>query len=297
MINLNQGYNLKKVDLIEFKKLYDAELVNVLRYLTPEMQNVISKHNYGWRSGELDFAIYLKASVKRFYVAYENICESQAASVCDVGGFWGIFPIVLSRLGVKCVAMTEALKYYDSAFDGLFNYIRSKGVEIIDIDPFLPNHNVLPTFDFVSALAVIEHYPHSLRIFMDNFKKFMNQNGIGYIEVPNIAYLPKRVALLRGDTPLSSLRHIYLSQIPFTGHHHEFTSHELDELAYLCDLQVVSKNFYNYSVPNGLYYKFRFPILTIFCALNKNFRECIAVVMKRRKRLHREFICKNLLLT
>lgn len=283
MSNRHQGYNLKKVEFNEFRELYDAELVNVLGYLTPEMQNMISKHNYGWSPGELDFATYLKASVRRFYVAYENICEIQATSVCDVGGFWGIFPIVLNRLGVKSVAMTEALKYYDSAFDGLFNYIRSKGVEIIDVDPFFPNENALPTFDFVSALAVIEHYPHSLKIFMDNFKKFMNQNGYGYIEVPNIAYLPKRVALLRGHTPLSSLRHIYLSEIPFTGHHHEFTFSELYELAELSDLKVVSRQSYNYSVPNSFYFKVRFPILTIICAINKNFRECIAVMMKRSK--------------
>lgn len=278
---ISAGSNLKKVKFSEFKKLYEAELVGVINYLTPEMQNMIAKHNYGWRTGELDFAIYLEASVKRFYMAYESVCDSQAISVCDIGGFWGVFPIVLARLGIKRVAMTEALEYYDSAFDGLFNYIRSKGVEIIDVDPFTPNETSLPTFDFVSALAVIEHYPHSLKNFMDNFKKFMSANGNGYIEVPNIAYLPKRISLLKGHSPLSSLRHIYISQVPFTGHHHEFTLYELYDLIELAELKVTRHDAYNYSIPDDLHHLLRYPLIKIFSQISQKTRECLSISFRK----------------
>lgn len=283
MKNIKRNVTNTKLNFYEFKQIYDFELQKVLGFLTVDMQKMLAKHNYGWRVGETNFEMYLTASAKRFYKAYESVYDSHSESVCDIGGFWGIFPIVLAKIGIKNVAMTEALEYYDSAFDDLFDYIRSKGVEIIDTDPFAINESNFRKYDFVSALAVIEHYPHSLKIFMDNFKKLMTNDGCGYIEVPNIAYLPKRLSFLFGISPLSSLRHIYKSEVPFTGHHHEFVIEELYDLAELSELKVVTLKTYNYSIPDRLYYKVRHPIINIVCSLSKSCRECVAIAVKKVK--------------
>ena len=69
-----------------------------------------------------------------------------------------------------------------------------------------------------------------------------------YIEVPNIAYWPKRVEmLLRGTTPLVPIGVIYAAREPFIGHCHEYTLAELRALCELSGLELVEEFAYNYS--------------------------------------------------
>ena len=265
----------------EFTKLYLAELSEALAFLTPQMQEAMARHNRGWAVDSMDFEQYLRASAKRFHLAYLALCKGRADSACDIGGFWGIFSITLKKLGMPQVAMTETLHYYGSAFDGLFGHIRANGVEIIDYDPFVPGALLDRTFDFVSAMAIIEHYPHSLRPFMENTRAIMAEHGRYYIEVPNIAFFSKRLAMLFGHTPLTNLRAIYESATPFTGHHHEFTLTELHELVELAGLEVIDEITYNYSLPAGLYPYIRIPLTMLFSAVHKASRECLAVLCRK----------------
>ena len=64
------------------------------------MQVEIAAHNYGWNPGLLDVKIYLQASSVRFYKAYQSfVGRGDVQTVCDVGGFWGVFSITLKELG------------------------------------------------------------------------------------------------------------------------------------------------------------------------------------------------------
>jgi len=247
------------------------------------MQSEMARYNSGWNHSEYDFEIYLRLSSNRFYRAYRYILGSDGVqSVCDVGGFWGILAMILKQLGSPKVFMTESLKYYSNAFDGLFNCISNHGVEIIDFDPFEKHEHLPGKFDIITLMAVLEHYPHSLSIIMRNIRDMLEDDGTVYLEVPNIAYWPKRVDLLFGKTPLPTISSIYRSQIPFIGHHHEFTIYELYELALLSKFQIYSESYYTYSVnPYHWKYAIRHPVHMIMDYFRKRTRECISVVMKR----------------
>jgi 2-polyprenyl-3-methyl-5-hydroxy-6-metoxy-1,4-benzoquinol methylase len=125
-------------------------------------------------------------------------------------------------------------------------------VEIFDYDPFEAEAALDRRFDVVTLMAVLEHYPHSHKILMKYISSLIRPDGKLYIEVPNIAYWPKRVSLLIGRTPLAD---IYRSDVPFIGHHYEFTITELRELADLSGMKALAEDFYNYTPGRGAPHK------------------------------------------
>ena len=82
-------------------------------------------------------------------------------------------------------------------------------------------------FDLVAAMAILEHLPSSPRPLLLNAKALLSENGRLVVDVPNIAYWPNRIGLLRGISPLPRMADVYHSEPPFTGHHHEYTVDEL----------------------------------------------------------------------
>lgn len=266
-----------RVDRETFRKVYHESLRDVLEFWTANMQTEIGRHNAGWLG--FDFTNYLQQSELRYWIALRALEQAgPLESLCDVGGFFGAFPLTMRRLGID-VAMTEALEYYSDSFSPLFSFLRSQGIEIIDHDPFAKEDGVDRTFDAVTAMAVIEHYPHSLKPFLRFLRSVTAPRGHIYIEVPNIAYWPKRWALMRGRSPLSSLAHIYDSSTPYIGHHHEYTIDELRILAKLSGMEVIREEHFNYSFI-GPWPKrfFSDPALTL-ATMAPGMRECLAIVL------------------
>ncbi|MBD0373202.1 MAG: methyltransferase domain-containing protein [Pyrinomonadaceae bacterium] len=267
----------------EFDKVYQASVRAVFEHWTPEMQKEMAQHCHAWSPGLFDFKNYLEASAIRFYKAYLRVAEQGAqVSVCDVGGFWGVLPLTLKEMGYK-VAMTESLKYYNDSFDALFDFIAARGVEVFDYDPFEEGAALDEQFDVVTLMAVLEHYPHSHKTLMENVAKLMRPRGKLYIEVPNIAYWPKRVGLLMGRTPLAQTADVYRSAVPFIGHHHEFTIAELRDLARLSRMRVLAEDFYNYTPESLPHFKMfvRSPFQFMASLFLKEARECLAVLCER----------------
>lgn len=273
---------MKTINYYDFKNIYRSAVRDVLAFWTSRMQEEIAVHCYPWSIGRFDFEAYLHASSIRFYRAYCSISNLGCVrSVCDVGGFWGVLPLTLSSLGY-CVTMTEALKYYGESFETLFQFLSEKGVNVINYDPF--ERKTIPPgqYDCVYVMAIMEHYPHSLKYFIKNVLNMVDKNGYLYIEVPNIAYWPKRMALLKGKTPLVSAIDIYKSEIPFTGHHHEFCKHEIRDLVSHIGLKILQEDFYNYSFC-GKYFQHlcRYPIRTIAQLFLPDTKECISYLLSR----------------
>jgi len=266
-----------KISYKEFQKIYNKHLEVIYSYWTSEMQENIAKHNVGWAGHS--FEEYLKKSVKRFYIAYKNIPDG-VKTCCDIGGFWGIYPIVLKELGYD-VVMTESLKFYDEGFKKLFAYIEEQGVKIVDIDPFMEKFDAGLQFDYVSIMAVLEHIPHSIAFFMDNIKSIMAEGGSLYIEVPNIAYVRKRFDLLRGISPLPHIESIYTSASPFIGHHHEYSLTELKSLCKMNNLKIENIERYNYSMEINPKKLVRYPLSNLAFAFIPNAREVLAVLGKK----------------
>lgn len=266
---------MSPISFSEFNKIYLNNLKSISNFISDKIQTQLGKHNYGWRRGNTSFENYLKLSVKRYYIAYKQF-YNKGNIFCDVGGFWGVFPLTLKDIGFN-VFMTETLKYYDNAFHNFFNYLTGRGITIIDADPFEKNFNINYKFDIVSVMAVLEHYPHSPQIFFNNVLKLLNKQGCLYIEVPNILYYYKRKNMLFGKTPLTHISEIYNSEVPFIGHHHEYS---LDELIFLADknnLSIIKINYYTYSYNFGLKYIIKNPLAWLSQLLFKNTREVISI--------------------
>ena len=275
---------MTQLSFSEFDKVYQSSVDEIWPHWNEEMQSEIARHCIAWSPGRMDFLGYLRLSSVRFYKAYCSLVETKSRSLCDVGGFWGVWPMTAKKLGFE-VAMTETLKFYGESFTPLFQQIKQCGVEIFDYDPF-DKDSVLPKkFDLVTVMAVLEHYPHSLKRLIENLKLLAVESGNIFFEAPNIAYWPKRFALLRGQTPLAQLADIYQSETPFIGHHHEFTLAEIRDLARLSGLKIVSEDFYNYSLAdaNKLKLLIRYPAMSFAFAVSKTSRECIAVLCKVQK--------------
>jgi 2-polyprenyl-3-methyl-5-hydroxy-6-metoxy-1,4-benzoquinol methylase len=268
-----------------FDSEYQTVVAEVFRNWSPAVQSELARHCVSWAPEKFDFRNYLSRSSIRFFKAYGAMLSMPGQPrICDIGGFWGVFPVTLKRLGFD-TTMTEALQYYGAGFDALFDFVRKEGVEIVDYDPFSPEANIAGTFDFVSVMAVIEHYPHSLATFLLNMKKLMSPKAHLYIEVPNMAYWPKRLAMLLGESPLADVLDIYHSQVPFIGHHHEYTIGELRRLLKVNDLAIVREDFYNYSSDwpqRSPTVMLRRPVQALAFALLKDSRECLAVTCTSR---------------
>lgn len=268
-----------------FAKAYEMSVDRVLEHWRPEMQSDIARHCAGWLPAQFDFDTYLRASLPRFARAWRALSElSRESTICDVGSFWGVLPLTLVSLGYREITMTESLQFYSTAFDGLFEMIRGSGVTIVDIDPFESLDAPFGKFSAITSMAVLEHYPHSVKTFMVNMNLALIRDGNLYIEVPNIAYLPSRLALLRGHTPLVSAPEIWQSSVPFIGHHHEYTYDELRAIVELGGFEIVRTEFYNYSVGRPRVRDFvrqpaRIVYETLF-SIAPATRECIAVTCR-----------------
>lgn len=270
-----------------FRKAYQAAADEILPMITPEIQDRMARHNPQWRSETLDFGNYIRASWIRYWTAFKGLNRLEPpilqADICDVGGFLGIFPLTLRKMGFQSVAMTEALTYYDGCLDQIIKKLESGGVRVIDFDPFSENSSPVRKADFITCMAILEHYPHSPRQFMNQVRSMAREGGLIHIEIPNMAYFPKRMALLLGRTPLVPIEDFYNAEIPFTGHHHEYTAREIRDLARLSGLEEISLESYTYSLTDLESPRFilRHPLLYLSQKFFPNTREVLAILSRK----------------
>ena len=265
-----------------FERAYLSAVEDVLRTSrwSPELQREFSRHCVGWSPERFDFGEYLRKSLRRYQIAIAAMDRPGGLGrICDVGGFFGAFPLALARLG-QDVSMTEALCYYSKAFHPLFDYLRDEGVKIIDWDPFdRPLAIEHGRFDTVTLMAVLEHYPHSPEAILRNVRAIMSDRGALLVEVPNIAFWTRRIDLVRGRTPLVPIADKWNSATPFIGHHHEYTMAELERLMKLAGLPIRRRGSFNYSLTGSLVRRMLTnPIQTIATGILADARECLFVV-------------------
>lgn len=104
--------------------------------------------------------------------------------------------------------MKDFSRVYEGAFDELRDYLAWEGVEIWNLDLSEPLESVPgDRFDLVAAMAILEHLPSSPRPLLLNARALLAERGRLVVDVPNIAYWPNRVGLLRGISPLPRINY------------------------------------------------------------------------------------------
>lgn len=233
-----------------FRTTYAGACEDVLRFMTEDRLVGLSKHNPGWRAESHDLHAYLANSAERYALALQLLGRRPSglprdASVIDVGGFIGAFPLALARLGLR-VSLTERYDYYDGAFDDLRDYLQAEGVTVIDAD-YTEAEQARGHFDVVLNMAVLEHLAHTPRPMMDNLAASLSPDGALILDTPNLMFWRKRLGMLAGKSPWPPIRDLYEAEIPFTGHHREYTRNELAEVVALSGLRVDELVTFNYT--------------------------------------------------
>jgi len=236
------------IDRVGFDALYQQCVTEVMERM-PDDWSAFAKHNVGWRKDRFDAEGYLRMSSERYWRAHRILAATGARSVLDVGGFLAAFPLSLARLGFE-VAIAERYAYYGTAIDRIAGHARANGVRVIDMDfatALADRAAVYERFDAVTCMAVAEHLSHSPRVLMENIRAALKAGGALAFEVPNLAFWPKRYAfLVRGESVLAPISDVYHSEVPFTGHHREYTISDARYIVGEAGLEVVREETFNY---------------------------------------------------
>lgn len=223
-----------------------------MRFVTPERQTVIARHDTSLLPADHDLGLYLQASVARYEQLLRVVnahahVDRGALRALEVGGFLGAYPLTLARLGVP-VTLVEHYGYYHGALDDLAEYLITSGVNVWDADFTTKLEAEPPRYTIVTNMAMIEHLPDSPKRLMDNLRASTATDGLLVLEVPNIAYFHHRRQLLLGRSVHPNLASLYLSETPYVGHRREYTASELVQLVSWSGLRVREIVMYNYSL-------------------------------------------------
>jgi hypothetical protein len=240
------------LDINRFRDAYRRSVQDVMRFVTPERQAVIATHNPALRPGRFDLGVYLRASERRYAELIRLLnaharFDREELRTLEVGGFLGAYPLALARLNIP-VTLVEHYGYYHGAFDELAEYLASAGVAIWDADFTQVLRAAPERHTLVTNMAMLEHLADSPKILMDNLASATDERGALVIEVPNIAYFPKRRGALMGRSVHPDLAAVYESAIPFTGHHREYTLQEAIDLLSWTGFAVDEAALLNYSI-------------------------------------------------
>ena len=247
----------------QFEKKVVKAIFEAKEELRPFLKSLnfakISKHNHGYlRYARDPVKFFIDVEVIRYLHTVNFIYLSYPKStwILDIGFFIPVVPLGLSKLGFR-VSSVEKLSYYNGALDEIISFIAEKyGVRILDFDPLVDNiADLKHQFDVVLLLAILEHLNGSPNYLLEKTKSIVKPNGCIIVEVPNIASLIKRLALLlKGESPCPRFEDYYHSEYPFTGHNREYTINELKYTLDQAGFDVIKLKVFHHSaiLPQGL---------------------------------------------
>jgi len=104
-----------------------------------------------------------------------------------------------------------------------------------------------PRYDVVLFMGVIEHIADSPRKLLKILNDCLKPGGFLILDTPNLAYLPNRRRLNRGQSPYTPIEQQFETESPFEGHVREYTASELHWMLNRSGFDVVRTEFFNYS--------------------------------------------------
>lgn len=198
-----------------------------------------------------DWTNYLRCSVCRVVRVQHALRAHLApgARVLDYGSYFGNFGLAVRALGFDLHAV-DSYADYGGAFDPWIALQRDAGITIHDFSTAgydLQRIGVRP-FDAVICAGVIEHMPHTPRPLLDTLNAILKPGGILVMDTPNLGYLYKRLALLEGQSIFAPIQDQYFTEIPFEGHHREYTVDEVRWLLRQAGHELLDLQTFNYSM-------------------------------------------------
>lgn len=176
------------------------------------------------------YANYLRQSAMRVLRLAEGLRDAgmTRGTVLEIGSLFGQFGATLKRLGYD-VTVIDRYGSQNGAFDGYVAYLRDIGVTVIEAerDNEAELTAALGDFDAVISMAVIEHIPHTPREFLKMLVSHVRPGGWLALDTPNITRYWNRRNLDAGLSIHQDLKVQFACDIPYEGHHREYTAAEL----------------------------------------------------------------------
>ena len=248
-----------KQDLFEIAERQFPEYFPILREVTMRVTaalpgsdlDSLSRRSPGLKG--FDWAVYLRASMLRLGHVLQHLPdgdETQSGRVLEYGSYFGNFAIG-ARLAGYHVTAVDSYRSYDNALAKWQSLMQGYGIETLEFDDTGYGLDTLPAghFDAILCLGVIEHVPHTPRITLEALDRVLKPGGRLILDTPNLAYLYKRRTLNEGQSVYASLESQYYTELPFEGHHREYTKDEIEWMLQQIGHEVIAWDFFNYSVP------------------------------------------------
>jgi 2-polyprenyl-3-methyl-5-hydroxy-6-metoxy-1,4-benzoquinol methylase len=198
-----------------------------------------------------DWANYLRCSLCRVVRVQRALITHVAPGglVLDYGSYFGNFGLACQAAGYR----VDAVDAYREYGDALAPWLRLQHESGVVARDFVETGYDLTglggtRYDAIVCAGVIEHLPHTPRLLLESLTAALKPGGVLILDTPNLAYLYKRLALLEGHSIFAPISQQYFTELPFEGHHREYTSAEVEWLLRAVGHDIVSIETFNYSV-------------------------------------------------
>jgi 2-polyprenyl-3-methyl-5-hydroxy-6-metoxy-1,4-benzoquinol methylase len=243
--------NVDRIVSCEFGEVSDAcrqATMEVLELLRPGGYENLARHSPGlngfaWQS-YISLSILRLGRVARALKA--NVRPS--GKVLDFGSYFGNAALLAKKLGFEVSAL-DCYDKYAPALKREREHLTKSGIEVFDSSqsPTVLD-DVCETFDAILLLGVIEHIPHTPKYLLQHICTHLTQGGLLILDTPNLGYIYRREALLRGESVFLDIKHQFHTELPFEGHHREYTRDEVIWMLNEVGLSVLETELFNYSL-------------------------------------------------
>lgn len=198
-----------------------------------------------------DWDAYIRLSAIRILrlARHARVLMPPGARVLDFGAYFGNFSLAMQRLGFRVDAL-DAYSSYRGALDGAQALLERAGVRVVDLETVgWQLEQISPgSYDLVICAGVIEHIPHTPRPVLEAIDRVLAPGGTLMLDTPNLAYLYTRERLGRGESIFPAISAQYETEIPFEGHHREYTAAEVEWMLSRIGHKLIALETFNYSL-------------------------------------------------
>jgi len=223
---------------------------DALGFLGTHDFSALDRHSPGLGKG-WDWGPYLRLSAIRIAHTAALLRRRDVTSgrLLDFGSYFGNFSFFARRCGFETLAF-DSYGAYGGVFDPTLRLMAERGIRVVDSAEIGYDLAGLSpdSIDVVLCMGVIEHIPHTPRPVFEAIRRVLRPGGTLILETPNLAYAYTRRKLMAGRPIGLPIELQYNTEIPFEGHHREFT---LDEVLWMLNRtgQVdIEAHYFNYSI-------------------------------------------------
>ena len=198
-----------------------------------------------------DWSNYLRCSEARM-VRVIRFLERHGVTggrLLDYGAYFGNFALMFREMGFEVDAV-DAYQDYMPSLQPVVSLLGQQGIGVMDFARVGRNLAGLEPgrYDVVLCMGVIEHVPHTARVLLEPLSRVLKPGGMLLMDTPNLVQLANRQKLARGESVWPPIAIQYPAEVPFEGHHREYTVEEMVWMTEAAGHDVLGVDLYNYSV-------------------------------------------------